>query len=67
MKSCLQEEPHRNGVYANKAIKARIQRMEAGLWLAEVDEALADVKEANERKIARRISAAGGDGQVLLQ
>ena len=31
IKSSLQEKPHRDGVYANKVIKARIQRMEVGL------------------------------------
>ena len=65
-KSRLQEEPHQDGVHANKVVKERIQRMEAGLWLAEVDRALADVKEANEKTIARRIQASGADGEELL-
>ena len=54
-------------VQATQMIRKRIQRMESGFWLEEIDEALEDVRKASERALSRRLTAAGEDAQKLLQ
>ena len=50
-----------------QVIKARIQWMEYGLWLDEIDAALSDVSKADKKAVERRIVAANDDAERLAQ
>ena len=57
----LQETQKDEGVSVAKQIKSRIQRLEAGFWLAELEEALRDNSNAQEKAAERRVVAAAQD------
>ena len=65
--SKLQAGKEKDQMYCAKVVKERIQRMEQGLWLQELDQAIRDVERANLAIRDRRVSPAEDDADKLLE